>query len=359
MKNPKLLLALAALVFSSALPHQIASADTAHTVIPASPYLPIMPPPAPMDSKGGLIVRGVGMTFEVFLNWLVRDEVQRTFRAAVTKGVADAGRSGQDGVLLNVRYAENRTATNKWISGGPVGEGVSVVGIGPSPSAVCFITRCDRPSGVLLNPTAARRFTADSDYYWVAIPQKSKGARGEPVISRYRRQTLQAWTTHVTLNDAAARSFAHATNGQIVDGLARKVMEEAKTESARAEVSRILANREQARKELERIEAELATELNRQAERAKTMETLNVMSLVLKGGDLYNLAVMSKKDESTSTLTLEEQLKAGGAHIEILRNRSAQWTDKFDGTTKILLEQTVQYSVPAPRLAPTPVKPAR
>jgi hypothetical protein len=115
-------------------------------------------------------------------------------------------------------------------------------------------------------------------------------------------------------------------------------------------------SREQAQTELERVEAALATELNRQAERAKTMEKFEVMSWVLSAPQLADLASMSKKEEGTSTLTLEQQLKTGGARIDVLRSRSAQWTDKFDGTTKVLLDQTIQYSVPAPRLAPTPVK---
>lgn len=358
MTNSKLTLVAVASMLSVGTTLVVAATDVTPTpLIPASPYSRMLPPPAPSDTKGGLTAEGLGWGLDFLLNWWVKNEVKSSFQAAVARGLAEANKSGQQGVLLNVQYAENRTATDQWISGGPVGEGVSIVGIGPDPGAVCFITRCDKPSGAQLNPSAARRYTNDSDYYWVGRTANPKDIRRGYVISRYSRQALETWTTQVVINDSAAKSFAKATNIRIVDGLAQRLAEEANTGVARAEISRILALRDQARTELDRVESELATELNRQAERAKTLETLKVMSWALSAGQLANMAAISRKDDGTSTLSLEQQLKAGGAHIEVLRSRSAQWTDKFDGTTKFLLDQTVQYSVPAPRLAPATIRP--
>jgi hypothetical protein len=345
-------------VMSVMIPSLVVASDVPLTLtIPTSPFTQIIPPPAPTESKGGYRARGAMDIIDFGAKFWAQGQIRTAFQEATNSGLSAARKSGQQGVLLNVRYAENREPTGRWVPGGAVGDGVTVVGIGPNPGAICFISKCDVSVGVQLHPTAARRYTNESDYYWIG-KKAHKNVEGiEYVIARFNRQELEAWTSQITLAKEASQAFARAINVKIVDDLAQKVKEAAKTKQASDEISQILINREKAKTELTRIETELAYELKRQAERAKTMETLKVMSWVLSAGEIANMEKISQKGASSSSPTLEEQLKAGNVRIEMLRERSAEWANKLEGTKTYLLDYTLQYSVPIPPMAPATVNP--
>lgn len=353
----------ASLVFAAAVALSLVGAasrgaDVAlTTTIPSPAFSPIIPPPAPQDTVQGVRVGARGEFIDLGVKLFAKAMMQQDFKRALAEGVSRAQKSGQAGVLLNVRYAENRDATDRWVPGGPVGGGVTVVGIGPDPGSICFVSRCDQTLSEALNPTAARRYTSESDYYWVGDAPAPR--KGQYVIARYGRAELESWTRMVSLDAAASQALTREANTRIVDGLAKKVEAETKGKAQQAEIQRILTSREEAKKELARVEDELRRELIRQEERQKTMATLQVMRWALDAASIANTERVAQQGAAATTPSLEQQVKDGAVRIDVLRDRSAQWSNKLDGSTTLLMERVVQLTVPAPPMAPTTVKPTR
>lgn len=316
---------------------------------------PFPPAAAPMESSSAVRISSVIDIFSkagpVFNSSAIYHEFNKNLDASLQAGIRDANRLGQTGVLIQTQIFGTTTDAGTYYS--LRGKGAYLVGVGNNPNDVCFASKCYQvlqepaPSGV--EPTE------DTGYLWVERKKSGKGFH----VSFYSTESIEGRARTIYLNEQTRSAYRQAIIGSSITGYATQLASAIKTKKEQAEVMALIKNREAAEIRYKDINTQLAKELKRAENAAKTSATLNAVAGVLSlastiafasvsmGEDLSkssNGSLLSKEDVLNTLNSIElqtgQRVKTLSLEQEILKN-------SINGYESNILKIGVEYLPPS------------
>lgn len=210
----------------------------------------------------------------------VKDELQKSFDDALTKGLKKAETLGQKGVLLKVQVLQEQVPAGTLYS--LRGSGATMVGVGPDADSICYAQECYVALETAMRP--GQTVTADSGYVFI----ETSGKAFE--VKKYAISILDAKAKQMRLDTALRNIYNESIRARAMDGYAEQLIKVAKDQSDRKAIQSLLQNRDDALKQIRNVEKELAAELNRQKSIAAAAATLNSISNALSLGGAIAMA---------------------------------------------------------------------
>jgi hypothetical protein len=251
------------------------------------PSRPALPPLAPLIAVNNTSFSGqLSSLFVEMQPSIVNLGIALEFDRVANAALAEAVRTGQQGVLLKIRVAVHQIGNEAFYY--PVGSGVSLVGHGPSAQAVLYfqglnVIEESVPKGMTL-------VSASSNYVWITQgPNKEMSS----AVEFYDIDALERYTRVVKASELASKAFEETSKGAYLEGYGRMLIATAKSEEERKTVQSLLLSRAQAVSQLKAVEQELSVRLERAEKAARAAALWNTLSAVFSVSSSAALAAAS------------------------------------------------------------------
>jgi hypothetical protein len=323
---------------------------------------PVPPLAAP---EGSRMTRGVSAAIDLlssagpmFNDSKVHGELERRMTSELRRGLEQANKFGQKGVLLKVQVLEQTTEAGTFYS--LRGDGATLIGYGQNADAVCFASRCFNSMEAPIPPGA--RLSAESGYKWF-----EPGAGGKLKVSWYRKDVIESRAQLVTTDQEVTKRYSDAMVAEAFTGYADQLVKTVRTRQDRDSINQLIASRNDALKKQRSLEDELQRELQHAERAAKTSAMLNQIAGVFSlattiamvstsmGEDVEKStggAIKSQADLVQAVKNLEAQT---GKRVKEISVQQGEVTDRLNNIRGTLTGYGVKFDmVPQPG---TPLKP--
>jgi hypothetical protein len=248
------------------------------------PSGPILPPLAPLKAVNETAMhKNRADFFGTLQPVLVQVGVDKELARLADPALAEAGRVGQAGVLFKTRIAYQQIGTQRfWY---PIGNGVSVVGHGPSPEAVVYhyglnVLEQPVPAGMNLDSEL-------SAYIWVT---RQFDQNGTIAAAQYGIDSLESYARTIKASEQAGKGLEAAAKGAYLESYGQMLMRTSQSEQDRMTIQALLRSRTEAAEQLKQTEGELSMRLERAEKAARSAAMWNTLSAVFSVGSSVALA---------------------------------------------------------------------
>ncbi|MDQ0074509.1 hypothetical protein J2W34_006333 [Variovorax boronicumulans] len=287
-----------------------------------------MPPVGPTLSGRGAVASSIVLLISKAGPWYneskVRSKLSEALADDMKRGSELMKRSGQSGMLLKVQVVTQVTG------GGHDyyslrGDGVVLIGVGPDANSVCYFARCFN----VVEPAlpVGGKLAAESGYLWIE-PSNSKSQ-----VSMYDIGAMESRAATIAADSAGAAQAYSVARTVAIEAFTQAARAAATSERDRKLLASLAQERADSRKQLAKIEEDLAAELRRQERIARTSATLNAIAAVLSlssavanatvsvGEDVTKASPNGITDKASLAEALNTLLADSKAKIIFLENR--------------------------------------
>lgn len=297
---------------------------------------------------------GAQIAAVMFNQTLIQRLVESQWKVAFDDGANEARRLGQKGFLIRVEVMTEPVEAGEFLSlrGG---QGVTLVGIGPNPGAVCLAASCfDR---LVPKTSSVQSVSPASSYYWV------KDAKESFEADRFDLKALESSANLAALNREMRMSIESASQWEFVSDYAEKLAKSAKDEESARAVNALIARRGEAAAKMKRIEVDLAAEMARAKIAAETANSIRAYANIVTVGTAINTVRVNLGEDAAKKVAgakSNSQIAAGvdgiatqsSIKIKSLIGGRAQVVDELSNVKATILEAGAKSGMAPSRYVP-------
>ena len=312
-----------------------------------------MPPPVKPDttfkafSPKGLL-KSIAEAGPWYNKASVYGNLTKAWVASAKKGLAEAERFGQKGLLLKVEVLQEPIPAGGGTFYSLRDSGVAYLGVGPDANSVCIRMRCELSLSPSIKPIQS--YAEGSGYYWV-----TEGSRWRINAERYDIGQLEDRSRLVTINKQLQNDIVTLTYSRALTDLTDRLREIATMRQDRQRIDDYATERTKALAEMELIEMELSKQLRRAKRAAESSRTLNTITSAFSLGSAIAMINASTGEDVSKAVPGEirspQDIQTGlsniksdaDARVQNLKKRRNAAKAKSTAAETSLIEISVEY----------------
>lgn len=244
-------------------------------VDPHATPVSIMPNSSAVGTTVSRVARGLIMAGPDVNKHATRLLFNETIGTRLKDTLDDALARGQRGALVRAEIWRTPDATGNVQYSLYENRGVSVVGIGPSATAVCYEARCGSPA-IIRDHGIMTKYADGSGYYFAR-----KVAGGKVAVEKYGIKDLDDFTASTRANEGIAAAVRESIRNEVLNDYVTTLQEYTKTKADAKAVADLAKARAEATQEIVKIEKELAKQLAKARKAQRVSDNLEAWSRVL------------------------------------------------------------------------------